>query len=163
MTQRTGPTRQWLRQRDHRPAARRPDGDRRPRFDHRLPADHDRRDFRRWPGWSWTAVPRWPRTAGPPTSPNRPPGPAPTPWTNVTALRDPGRVDHQPGRRQAAAAAVLAAAGVTGDVAVTGSSVTVTARATKPAAILAIVGISQVGGTATATAIPLHGTTTGAP
>jgi hypothetical protein len=36
-------------------------------------------------------------------------------------------------------------------------------RATRPTAILAIVGITQVGGTATATAIPLHGTTTGAP
>ena len=63
----------------------------------------------------------------------------------------------------AAAAAVLAAADVTGDITVTGSTVTVTARATTPTAILAVVGIDQVGGTATATAIPLHGTTTGAP
>jgi hypothetical protein len=58
---------------------------------------------------------------------------------------------------------VLAAADVIGDITVTGTTVTVTARATKPSAILAIVGITQVGGTATATAIPLHGTTTGAP
>ena len=36
-------------------------------------------------------------------------------------------------------------------------------RATNPTAILAIGGIAQVGGTATATAIPLHGTATGAP
>ena len=58
---------------------------------------------------------------------------------------------------------MLAAAELTGEITVTGSSVTVTARATKPTAILAIVGITEVGGTATATAIPLHGTTTGAP
>ena len=49
---------------------------------------------------------------------------------------------------------MLAAAGVTGDVTVTGTTVTVTARATKPTAILTIVGINQVGGTATATADP---------
>jgi hypothetical protein len=52
---------------------------------------------------------------------------------------------------------------VTGVVAVTGRSVTVTARVTKPAAILSIVGIGEVGGTAAATAVPLHGTTMGAP
>ena len=39
----------------------------------------------------------------------------------------------------------------------------VTAHATRPTAILAIAGITQLGGTATATAVPLHGTTTGAP
>jgi hypothetical protein len=48
---------------------------------------------------------------------------------------------------------LLAAADLTGDITVTGTTLTVTARAT-PTAILAIVGISQVGGTATATAIP---------
>ena len=68
-----------------------------------------------------------------------------------------------PAAARTAAGRVLAAAGVTGDVAVNGSSVTVTARVTQPAAILSIVGISEVGGTATATAVPLHGTTTGAP
>jgi hypothetical protein len=57
---------------------------------------------------------------------------------------------------------VLAAAGVQGDVSVAGSQVTVSARASRPAAILSIVGIDEVGGTATATALPLHGTTTGA-
>jgi len=68
-----------------------------------------------------------------------------------------------PAAARAAAARVLAAADVIGDITVTGTTVTVTARATKPTAILAIVGITQVGGTATATAMPLHGTTTGAP
>lgn len=58
---------------------------------------------------------------------------------------------------------MLRTAGVTGDIVITGGAVTVTARAVRPAAILSIVGIDQVGGTATATAIPLHGTTTGAP
>lgn len=57
---------------------------------------------------------------------------------------------------------MLSAADVQGTVTVTGSQVTVTAHAAKPTAILAIVGIDEVGGSATATAIPLHGTTTGA-
>ncbi|MGS0685103.1 pilus assembly protein TadG-related protein [Nakamurella sp. GG22] len=75
----------------------------------------------------------------------------------------PGGLTADPGAARAAAAAVLAAADVTGEVTVTGSAVTVTARATAPTAMLAIVGITQVGGAATATATPLHGTTTGAP
>lgn len=75
----------------------------------------------------------------------------------------PAGLTTNPAAAREAAAAVLAAADVTGDITVTGTTVTVTARATKPTAILAIVGIDQVGGTATATAIPLHGTTTGAP
>jgi hypothetical protein len=75
----------------------------------------------------------------------------------------PAGLTANPAAAREAAAAVLAAADVTGDITVTGTAVTVTARATKPTAILAIVGIDQVGGTATATAIPLHGTTTGAP
>ena len=75
----------------------------------------------------------------------------------------PAGLTVNPGAARAAAAAVLAAADVTGDITVTGSTVTVTARASRPTAVLAIVGIDRVGGTATATAIPLHGTTTGAP
>lgn len=75
----------------------------------------------------------------------------------------PAGLNADPAAARQAAAAVLAAADVTGDITVTGSVVTVTARATRPAAILAIVGITEVGGTATATAIPLHGTSTGAP
>jgi len=75
----------------------------------------------------------------------------------------PAGLTTNPAAAREAAAAVLAAADVTGDITVTATAVTVTARATTPTAILAIVGIDQVGGTATATAIPLHGTTTGAP
>jgi hypothetical protein len=75
----------------------------------------------------------------------------------------PGGLVTDPAAAHQAAAEVLAAADLTGDITVTGTAVTVTARATNPTAILAIVGITRVGGTATATAIPLHGTTTGAP
>ena len=84
---------------------------------------------------------------------------------DVTSLRSPtpAGLTADPAADRTAAGEVLAAAGVTGDVAVNGRSVTVTARVTKPAAILSIVGIGEVGGTATATAVPLHGTTTGAP
>ena len=82
-----------------------------------------------------------------------------------TSLRatTPAGLTTNPGAARAAAQAVLAASGITGDVTVTGTTVTVTAHATQPTAILAIAGITHVGGTATATAIPLHGTTTGAP
>ena len=75
----------------------------------------------------------------------------------------PAGLAANPAAARAAAARVLRAADVTGDITIAGAAVTVTARATKPAVILPIVGINQVGGTATATAIPLHGTTTGAP
>ena len=75
----------------------------------------------------------------------------------------PAGLTANPAAARAAAGGVLAAAGVTGEVTVNGGAVTVTARASKPAVILTIVGIGEVGGTATATAIPLHGTTTGAP
>jgi len=84
---------------------------------------------------------------------------------DVTSLRapTPAGLAANPAAARAAAARVLAAADVTGDITVTGRAVTVTARAATPAAILTIVGIDRVGGTATATAVPLHGTTTGAP
>ena len=82
---------------------------------------------------------------------------------NSLRTTTPAGLTTNPGAARAAAQAVLAAADVTGDVTVIGTTVTVTARATRPTAILAIVGITQVGGTATATAVPLHGTTTGAP
>ena len=82
-----------------------------------------------------------------------------------TSLRagTPAGLTANPAAARAAAAGVLDAAGVTGDITVNGATVTVTARASKSTAILTIVGIGQVGGTATATAVPLHGTTTGAP
>ena len=68
-----------------------------------------------------------------------------------------------PAAARAAADRVLAAAGLTGRVQVTGSAVTVTARAGEPAVMLTMVGIGEVGGQASVTAVPLHGTTTGAP
>lgn len=68
-----------------------------------------------------------------------------------------------PAAARDAADRVLSAAGVSGQVQVAGSSVTVTARAAEPAVILSIVGIDEVGGQASATALSLHGTTTGAP
>jgi Flp pilus assembly protein TadG len=82
-----------------------------------------------------------------------------------TSLRSatPAGLTANPAAARTAADRVLAAAGVTGETAVNGSSVTVTARVTQRTAILSIVGISEVGGTGTATAVPLHGTTTGAP
>ena len=61
----------------------------------------------------------------------------------------------------AAAQAVLSAAGVDGHVEVAGSQVTVTAHVSRPAAILSMVGVSEVSGSATYSAFPLHGTTTG--
>ena len=68
-----------------------------------------------------------------------------------------------PAQARAAASRVLDAAGLTGDVQVSGASVTVTARATERTAVLSIIGIDEVGGEASATAVPLHGMTTGAP
>ena len=68
-----------------------------------------------------------------------------------------------PAAARQAAVAVLTAAGLSGDVTVAGATVTVTARASRPTTILAMVGIDQVGGSATASAIPLRGITTGAP
>jgi Flp pilus assembly protein TadG len=67
-----------------------------------------------------------------------------------------------PASAVAAAQAVLAAAGVDGQVDVAGSQVTVTAHVSKPAAILSMVGVGEVSGSATYSAFPLHGTTTGA-
>lgn len=55
---------------------------------------------------------------------------------------------------------VLVAAGVTGDVVVTAKSVTVTAHASKHTEILSAIGINEVSGTASSTAVPLLGTTT---
>lgn len=67
-----------------------------------------------------------------------------------------------PAAAVAAAQAVLSAAGVNGQVEVTGSQVTVTAHVSRPAAILSMVGVDEVSGSATYSAFPLHGTTTGA-
>ena len=135
----------------------------RPGFGHRVPVDHHGRDLR--VGRSGAGRRRRAGRARPGRR-RRPAGGAGgrrRPGRDVAAVPDAGRVDREPGGGPDRRRRVLAAAGVTGEVTVNGRSVTVTARVTKPAAILSIVGISEVGGTATATAVPLHGTTTGAP
>ena len=60
-----------------------------------------------------------------------------------------------------AAQAVLTGAAVEGEIDVTATQVTVTVHKTRPASILSAVGIDTVGGSATATAIALQGTTEG--
>ena len=83
---------------------------------------------------------------------------------DVASLRSPtpAGLSANPAAAQRAAQAVLGAAGISGEVTVSGSQVTVSARVSEPTAILSMVGVDQVGGSATATALPLHGTTTGA-
>lgn len=73
-----------------------------------------------------------------------------------------GALRADPAAAAAAARAVLSAAGVDGQVEVAGSQVTVTAHVSLPTAILSMVGVSEVSGSATYSAFPLHGTTTGA-
>ena len=73
-----------------------------------------------------------------------------------------GALQADPSAAAAAARAVLSAAGVDGQVEVAGSQVTVTAHVSRPTAILSMVGVSEVSGSATYSAFPLHGTTTGA-
>lgn len=72
-----------------------------------------------------------------------------------------GALRADPSAAAAAARAVLSAAGVDGQVEVAGSQVTVTARVSRPTAILSMVGVGEVSGSATYSAFPLHGTTTG--
>lgn len=67
-----------------------------------------------------------------------------------------------PSAAAAAARAVLSAAGVDGQVEVAGSQVTVTTYVSRPTAILSMVGVGEVSGSATYSAFSLHGTTTGA-
>lgn len=67
-----------------------------------------------------------------------------------------------PAAAASVAGALLTAAGITDySVSVAGNTVTVTAHASKPTAILSAVGIDEVHGGATATAVALLGTTTG--
>ena len=73
----------------------------------------------------------------------------------------PNRLTATPPSAQAAANKVLKAAGVTGTVSVEGDNVTVTVVVHKSTTILSAVGVTDISGTATATATALHGTTTG--
>ncbi len=76
---------------------------------------------------------------------------------------NPTGLTASPAAAQAAAQRVLDAADVTGKitVGVAGDSVTVTVVVHKSTTILSAVGLTDISGTATATAIALHGTTTG--
>ncbi len=76
---------------------------------------------------------------------------------------NPTGLTASPATAQAAAQRVLDAADVTGKVTVgvAGDSVTVTVVVHKTTTILSAVGLTDISGTATATAIALHGTTTG--
>jgi len=68
-----------------------------------------------------------------------------------------------PAAARAAATRVLVLAGATGEIQVNGLDVTVTAHVPRRAVILSAVGVSDLTGTAAATATVLHGTTTGGP
>lgn len=81
------------------------------------------------------------------------------------SLRGPSPTDLRvdPVAARVAGARVLSLAGATGQVQVSGLEVTVTAHVPRKAVILSAVGVSDLTGTATATATVLHGTTTGGP
>lgn len=68
-----------------------------------------------------------------------------------------------PALAQAAAGRVLALRGATGEISIGRREVTVTAHVPQRAVVLSAVGVSDLTGTAEATATILHGTTTGAP
>ena len=74
---------------------------------------------------------------------------------------NPGQLSATPAGAQAAADRVLATNNATGTVTVTGDNVTVTVQVHKATTILSAVGVTEINGTATATATALHGTTTG--
>jgi Flp pilus assembly protein TadG len=81
------------------------------------------------------------------------------------SLRGPSpaslRID--PITAQQAATRVLATGHARGEVRVSGNTVTVTARTSRPATLLSAFGISDLSAHATATATLLHGTTTEGP
>jgi Flp pilus assembly protein TadG len=74
-----------------------------------------------------------------------------------TSLRtaEPGQLALDPAAATQAAQSVLADAGLTGTVTVSGATVTVTATASHRTAMLTLVGISSLSETMTASAIPL--------
>lgn len=75
----------------------------------------------------------------------------------------PSALSIDPAAARAAATRVLTLGGASGEVTVTGLDVSVTAHVPRHAVILSAVGVSDLTGTATATATVLHGTTTGGP
>lgn len=76
------------------------------------------------------------------------------------SLRGGGAPTLNPSQGSAAARAVIDAARVDGQVAVDGQEVLVEVHVRKPTAILSMVGVDSVGGTATATAFAITGMTT---
>ena len=75
----------------------------------------------------------------------------------------PSALSIDPAAAQAAAARVLSLGGATGEISINGLDVSVTAHVPRRAVILSAVGVTDLTGTATATATVLHGTTTGGP
>jgi Flp pilus assembly protein TadG len=75
----------------------------------------------------------------------------------------PAALSIDPAAARSAAGRVLDLGGATGEVTVTGLEVSVTAHVPRRAVILSAVGLTDLTGTATATATVLHGTTTGGP
>jgi hypothetical protein len=75
------------------------------------------------------------------------------------SLRGGGDPDLDPSQGSAAAQAVIDAAGVDGEVSVAGQEVIVQVHVHKATAILSVVGVDTVGGSATATAFAVKGMT----
>ena len=81
---------------------------------------------------------------------------------DVDALRS-GTVRIDPGAAVAAAEGFAAASGHPGTAVVNGGVVTVTIHYGVPTSVLGLVGIGSIGVTAVASAVNLHGVTTGSP
>ena len=73
---------------------------------------------------------------------------------------EPSQLRADPGAATRAAYTVLSAGGVTGTVTVDGNAVTVSVTVHEKTTVLSAFGLTEVAGSAAATAIPLHGTTT---
>lgn len=76
---------------------------------------------------------------------------------DLAAYRGTGTVRVDPGRASAAAHTWLASAGMTGEVTVTGASVTVTAHTTRRTQLLQLVGVRELHMSASATATARRG------
>jgi Flp pilus assembly protein TadG len=76
---------------------------------------------------------------------------------SATSLRtaDPNDLTLNPAAARTAADQVLQSAALTGDITITGDTVTVTAHASQPTAVLTLIGVSRLTATVTASARPL--------
>jgi hypothetical protein len=77
--------------------------------------------------------------------------------------RSPADIVVDPNGAARAAQAVLVAGGAQGEVSVAGDTVTVTAHVRRRAVVLSAFGLTDLTGTATASATLVHGTTSGTP